>query len=235
MQVWTCYIISMPSGGLVANHNRNQCITSTLGWWKFTINIDDKGGENMSIESLFNLLMSVKIQWNRFPDLDGTGFSVSQPQYPFCQANSVAPSFQKRWHRFWLLDATGPCNKFSLASIRLENLWHVCLDVCWTFLCLLRLICMLVWSYEWCDAFWQGCLVKTGGTEFGNSMAPSLARQHCHFLALFVEMPFSSCITIQFFTHLFCTPLLQRFRGELHVFLKMCKLAFKAKVYEFHS
>jgi hypothetical protein len=25
------YIISMPSGGLVANHNRNQCITSTLG------------------------------------------------------------------------------------------------------------------------------------------------------------------------------------------------------------
>jgi hypothetical protein len=39
MQVWTCYIISMPSGGLVANHNRNQCITSTLGWRKFTVNI----------------------------------------------------------------------------------------------------------------------------------------------------------------------------------------------------
>jgi hypothetical protein len=38
MQVWTCYIISMPSGGLVANHNRNQCITSTLGWRKFTVN-----------------------------------------------------------------------------------------------------------------------------------------------------------------------------------------------------
>jgi hypothetical protein len=28
----------MPSGGLVANHNRNQCITSTLGLRKFTIN-----------------------------------------------------------------------------------------------------------------------------------------------------------------------------------------------------
>jgi hypothetical protein len=28
MQVRTCYIISMRSGGLVANHNRNQCITS---------------------------------------------------------------------------------------------------------------------------------------------------------------------------------------------------------------
>jgi hypothetical protein len=38
MQVWTSYIISMPSGGLVANHNRNQCITSTLGWRKFTVN-----------------------------------------------------------------------------------------------------------------------------------------------------------------------------------------------------
>jgi hypothetical protein len=36
--VWTCYIISMPSGGLVANHNRNQYITSTLGWRKFTVN-----------------------------------------------------------------------------------------------------------------------------------------------------------------------------------------------------
>jgi hypothetical protein len=36
---WTCYIISVPSGRLVANHNRNQCITSTLGWRKFTINI----------------------------------------------------------------------------------------------------------------------------------------------------------------------------------------------------
>jgi hypothetical protein len=28
----------MPSGELVANHNRNQCITSTLGWRKFTVN-----------------------------------------------------------------------------------------------------------------------------------------------------------------------------------------------------
>jgi hypothetical protein len=37
MQVWTCYIISMPSGGLVTNHNPNQCITSTLGWRKFTV------------------------------------------------------------------------------------------------------------------------------------------------------------------------------------------------------
>jgi hypothetical protein len=30
----------MPSGGLVANHNRNQCITSTLGGRKFTVNSD---------------------------------------------------------------------------------------------------------------------------------------------------------------------------------------------------
>jgi hypothetical protein len=30
----------MPSGGLVTNHNRNQCITSTLGWRKFTVNRD---------------------------------------------------------------------------------------------------------------------------------------------------------------------------------------------------
>jgi hypothetical protein len=38
MQVWTCYIISMPSGRLVANRNRNQCITSTLGWRKLNVN-----------------------------------------------------------------------------------------------------------------------------------------------------------------------------------------------------
>jgi hypothetical protein len=38
MQEWTCYIISVPSGGLVTNHNRNQCITSTLGWRRFTVN-----------------------------------------------------------------------------------------------------------------------------------------------------------------------------------------------------
>jgi hypothetical protein len=35
---WTCYIISVPSGGLVTNHNRNQCIRTTLGWRKFTVN-----------------------------------------------------------------------------------------------------------------------------------------------------------------------------------------------------
>jgi hypothetical protein len=72
----------------------------------------------------------VKTWWNRFPDLGGTGFSVSQSvSDPFCQANSVAPSFQNRWHRFWLLDATDPCNKFSLALVGLENLCYVCLNV----------------------------------------------------------------------------------------------------------
>jgi hypothetical protein len=35
--------------------------------------------------------MSVKIRWNRIPDLGGAGFSMSRPQYPVCQANSVAP------------------------------------------------------------------------------------------------------------------------------------------------
>jgi hypothetical protein len=65
-----------------------------------------------------------QIRWNRFPDLGGTGFGVFQ--YLFCQANSVAPSFQNRWHRFWLLDATCPCNKFTLASFGLENLCYVC-------------------------------------------------------------------------------------------------------------
>jgi hypothetical protein len=45
MQVWTCYIITMPSGGLVANHNRSQCITSTLGWRKFTVNSASRGGD----------------------------------------------------------------------------------------------------------------------------------------------------------------------------------------------
>jgi hypothetical protein len=38
IRCWTCYIISVPSGGLVENHKRNQCIKITLGWRKFTVN-----------------------------------------------------------------------------------------------------------------------------------------------------------------------------------------------------
>jgi hypothetical protein len=35
----------MPSGGLVENHNRNQCITSTLGGRKFTVNTSSSTGD----------------------------------------------------------------------------------------------------------------------------------------------------------------------------------------------
>jgi hypothetical protein len=152
--------------------------------------INDKGGEKCRLKACCSVLHMLCLHKS-----GGTSFQIlvapvlvclSQSQYPFCQANSVAPSFQNRWHRFWLLYATGPCNKLLLASIGLENLCYVCLNVCWTFLCWLRLICMLVWFYEWCIAFWQGCLGKTGGTEFGNTVAPSLARQHYIFLALCV-------------------------------------------------
>jgi hypothetical protein len=94
--------------------------------------INDKGGEKCRLKACWSTL-SVKIRWNQFPDLGGTSFSVSQPQYPFCQANSVAPSFQNRWHRFWLLYATCPCNKILLALIGLENLCYVCYNVWWTF------------------------------------------------------------------------------------------------------
>jgi hypothetical protein len=38
MQVWTCYIISMPSGGLVIIQSSNQSVTSALGWRKSTVN-----------------------------------------------------------------------------------------------------------------------------------------------------------------------------------------------------
>jgi hypothetical protein len=37
----------MPSDGLVSNHNRNQCITSTLGWWKFTVNRGQRGATSL--------------------------------------------------------------------------------------------------------------------------------------------------------------------------------------------
>jgi hypothetical protein len=76
--------------------------------------LNDKGGEKLSIESLLFCsasALSAQTRWNRFPDLGGTGFGVSQ--YPFWQANSVAPSFQNRWHRFWLLNATGLVINFS--------------------------------------------------------------------------------------------------------------------------
>jgi hypothetical protein len=36
---WTCYIISMPSGGLVPKWSSNHNITSVLGWQKSTANI----------------------------------------------------------------------------------------------------------------------------------------------------------------------------------------------------
>ena len=40
-----------------------------------------------------------------------------------CLANPVALDFQNRWHRFWLLDATGPCNKILiLASLDLGSI-----------------------------------------------------------------------------------------------------------------
>jgi hypothetical protein len=38
MQVRTCYIISMPSGGLVTNQRRNQSVTSALGVSYLTTN-----------------------------------------------------------------------------------------------------------------------------------------------------------------------------------------------------
>jgi hypothetical protein len=36
--VWTCYIISMTSGGLVIIQSSNQSVTSALGWRKSTVN-----------------------------------------------------------------------------------------------------------------------------------------------------------------------------------------------------
>jgi hypothetical protein len=39
IQRWTCYIISMPSGGLVPKWSSNHNITSVLGWRKSTANI----------------------------------------------------------------------------------------------------------------------------------------------------------------------------------------------------
>jgi hypothetical protein len=79
----------------------------------------------VSIESLLLCsasALSAQIRWNQFPDLGGTSFGVSQSVLVSLQANLVAPSFQIRWHQFWLLYATGPCNKISLASVGLENL-----------------------------------------------------------------------------------------------------------------
>jgi hypothetical protein len=38
MQGWTCYIINMPSGGLVTIQSSNQSVTSAFGWRKSIVN-----------------------------------------------------------------------------------------------------------------------------------------------------------------------------------------------------
>jgi hypothetical protein len=84
MQVWTCYIISMPSGGLVANHNRNQCITSTLGWRKFTVNTH-------TIQSPFSL---------GFDRLRALTCGTGQVKCTSCLSNHSSPTLPLRvfWH-----------------------------------------------------------------------------------------------------------------------------------------
>jgi hypothetical protein len=52
--------------------------------------IDDRG-RNCVDWKLVDLLCLSKSGGTGFPDLGGTGFSMSQPQYPVCLANSVAP------------------------------------------------------------------------------------------------------------------------------------------------
>jgi hypothetical protein len=68
--------------------------------------IDDKGGEDVSIESLLICsasALSAQNRWDRNQiSVAPVSVFLSQSQYLFCQASSVAPSFQNRWHRFWM-------------------------------------------------------------------------------------------------------------------------------------
>jgi hypothetical protein len=52
----------MPSGGLVANHNQNQCITITLGWRKFTVNNGKVTEVGSSIHEVFIVMMMLEMQ-----------------------------------------------------------------------------------------------------------------------------------------------------------------------------
>jgi hypothetical protein len=56
IKVWTCYIISMPSGGLVIIQSSNQSVTSALGWRKSTVNNGEKPSEDFISRSLWNSL-----------------------------------------------------------------------------------------------------------------------------------------------------------------------------------
>jgi hypothetical protein len=65
----------------------------------------------------------------------GTGFS--NPVAPGSGPSALSlfgrlggTEFPKPVAPFWLLYATCPCNKILLASVELENLCYVCLDMC---------------------------------------------------------------------------------------------------------
>jgi hypothetical protein len=60
IQWWTCYIIGMPSGGLVPKRSSNHNITSVLGWRKLTAN-RRKGGE--TVEDLRWVVCSSGWEW----------------------------------------------------------------------------------------------------------------------------------------------------------------------------
>jgi hypothetical protein len=80
-EVWTCYVISMPSGGLVANHNRNQCITSTQGWPKFTVNISPML-KPCSSSSKFSMDISIAFHCS-YLELDHTWESIMLSKFIF--------------------------------------------------------------------------------------------------------------------------------------------------------
>jgi hypothetical protein len=74
----------MPSGGLVANHNQNQCITITLGWRKFTVNNGKVTEVGSSIREVFIVMKMLETQEGQLagrPMSDKGGLSV-QSQGP---------------------------------------------------------------------------------------------------------------------------------------------------------
>jgi hypothetical protein len=61
MQVWTCYMINMPSGRLVIIQSSNQSVTSALGWWKSTVNRNEATIFSLAMPHIFDAQCSFNL------------------------------------------------------------------------------------------------------------------------------------------------------------------------------
>jgi hypothetical protein len=83
MQMRTCYIISMPRGGLVIIESSNQSVTSVLGWRKLTVNTHtcDCGRRHDWCAMRFEQKERARGQWR---DMDSPGVGRRGPAAAGC-------------------------------------------------------------------------------------------------------------------------------------------------------